>query len=73
MHEDTNLLVDGEVIESLPNTMFKVRLDDGREVLTTLTGRVRRSSARVMPGVRVKVELTPYGENKGRVIRVHRN
>lgn len=58
------------MVESLPNTMFKVVLDDKREVLTTLTGRVRRSSARVMPGVRVKVELTPYGENKGRIVRV---
>jgi translation initiation factor IF-1 len=59
---------DGIIIEALPNTMFKAKLDDERVVLVTLTGRVRRKFRRIMPGDRVKIELTPYEENKGRVV-----
>jgi translation initiation factor IF-1 len=58
----------GQVVAALPNTMFRVELEDGRSVLTTLTGRMRRTYTRVMPGDRVKIELTPYEEDKGRII-----
>jgi translation initiation factor IF-1 len=60
--------VDGSVSAALPNTMFRVELVDGRSVLTTLTGRMRRAYVRVFPGDKVKVEMTPYDENRGRIV-----
>lgn len=58
----------GEVTEALPNTMFRVELYDGRSILATLKGKVRRSYVRILPGVRVRVEMTPYDEKRGRII-----
>ena len=60
--------VDGKVTQALPNTMFRVELGDGKLILTTLTGRMRRAYVRIFPGDRVKVEMTPYDENRGRII-----
>ena len=60
--------VDGSVSAALPNTMFRVELVDGRSVLTTLTGKMRRNYVRVFPGDRVKVEMTPYDEGRGRIV-----
>jgi translation initiation factor IF-1 len=62
------ILVDGSVSAALPNTMFRVELTDGRLVLTTLTGKMRRAYVRIFPGDRVKVEMTPYDENRGRIV-----
>lgn len=58
---------EGIVIESLPDTLFRVRLDDGREVLAHLSGRMRLNFIRVLVGDRVKVELSPYDQTKGRI------
>ncbi|EKE13548.1 MAG: hypothetical protein ACD_13C00010G0034 [uncultured bacterium] len=60
--------VDGSVSAALPNTMFRVDLVDGRSVLATLTGKMRRNYIRVFPGDRVKVEMTPYDEGRGRIV-----
>jgi translation initiation factor IF-1 len=60
--------VDGVVSAALPNTMFRVELTDGRSILTTLTGKMRRNYVRVFPGDRVKIEMTPYDENRGRIV-----
>lgn len=59
---------EGEVKESLPNTMFRVGLTDGRVVLATLTGRLRRSFVRIFPGDRVKIEMTKYDTDRGRIV-----
>lgn len=59
--------VDGVVKQALPNTMFRVELSDGRAILATLTGRLRRNFIRIFPGDRVKVEMTPYDEERGRI------
>jgi translation initiation factor IF-1 len=59
---------DGSISAALPNTMFRVELTDGRSILTTLTGKMRRNYVRVFPGDRVKVEMTPYDENRGRIV-----
>jgi translation initiation factor IF-1 len=59
--------VEGEVVEALPGTMFKVRLDNGHEVLTTLSGKMRKFYIRVLLGDRVKVELSPYDLSRGRL------
>ncbi|PIP57233.1 translation initiation factor IF-1 [Candidatus Woesebacteria bacterium CG07_land_8_20_14_0_80_44_9] len=59
---------DGMVTQSLPNTMFRVDLGDGRVILATLTGKLRKSFVRVFPGDKVRVEMTPYDEVRGRII-----
>lgn len=70
--QDKNTTVDGTVIEALPNTMFRVELGDGRSVLTTLKGILRRRYERIFPGDRVKVEFTPYDKDRGRIIFKYR-
>jgi translation initiation factor IF-1 len=62
------VIVEGSVSAALPNTMFRVTLADGRLVLATLTGRMRRAYVRIFPGDRVKVEMTPYDEARGRIV-----
>jgi translation initiation factor IF-1 len=62
------ITVDGIVSAALPNTMFRVDLTDGRSVLATLTGRMRRAYVRIFPGDKVKVEMTPYDEARGRIV-----
>ena len=59
--------VEGEVVEALPNTMFKVELDNGHSVLAHMAGRMRRFRIRINPGDRVKVELSPYDLTRGRI------
>ncbi len=59
--------VEGEVVETLPGTMFRVRLDNGHEVLATLCGRMRKNYVRVLLGDRVRVELSPYDLTRGRI------
>jgi len=64
--EDT-IEVEGEVVEALPSTMFKVKLDSGHEVLAHISGKMRMHYIRILPGDRVKVELSPYDLNRGRI------
>jgi translation initiation factor IF-1 len=59
---------EGVVTEALPNTMFRVRLEKDKEILCTLSGKMRMYRVKVMPGDRVRVELTPYDEKKGRIV-----
>ena len=60
--------IDGTVLAALPNTMFRVELVDGRTVLATLKGRLRRNFIRIFPGDKVKVEMTRYDEERGRIV-----
>lgn len=62
------LEVDGVVEELLPSAMFRVRLDNGHVILAHLSGRMRMFRIRLLPGDRVKVEMTPYDLTKGRVV-----
>jgi translation initiation factor IF-1 len=62
------VIVEGNVSAALPNTMFRVTLTDGRLILATLTGKMRRNYVRIFPGDRVKVEMTPYDEARGRIV-----
>ena len=59
---------DGVVLENLPNTMFKIQLSDGRVVLCTLSGKMRMNYIKILPGDKVKVEMTPYDDTKGRIV-----
>ncbi|MDO8669564.1 MAG: translation initiation factor IF-1 [Candidatus Buchananbacteria bacterium] len=61
------LELDGEVIESLPATTFKVKLDNGHEILAHLSGKMRMFNIRILPGDKVKVQMTPYDLTKGRI------
>jgi len=60
--------VDGQVIEALPNTTFKIVLNDGKEILAYLSGKMRLHHIKVMLGDRVTLELSPDGD-KGRIVR----
>jgi len=56
------------VTESLPNAMFRVTLDGGQSVLAHLSGKVRLNFVRIVPGDRVRIELSPYDLSKGRIV-----
>ncbi len=60
--------VSGVVTEALPNTTFRVEIEDGRILLCYLSGKMRMYRIKVIPGDKVKVELTPYDETKGRIV-----
>jgi len=60
--------VEGAVTELLPNALFRIRLDNGHDVLATTSGRMRRGRIRIAAGDRVTVEMTPYDLTKGRII-----
>lgn len=61
--------VEGEVIETLPNTMFRVKLDTGQIILTHLSGRMRLRLIKILEGDRVLVEMSPYDLTRGRITR----
>lgn len=62
------IYAEGVVHESLPATLFRVKLDDGREILAYLGGKMRVRHIKVLPGDRVRVEMSPYDETKGRIV-----
>jgi len=66
-NKKNKLEFDGQVKEALPNTLFRVDLDDGREILAKLAGKMRIYHIKVIPGDKVKVEMTPYDDKKGRI------
>ena len=68
MGSEGNQIIDGSVLAALPNTMFRVELTDGRVVLATLKGRLRRNFIRIFPGDKVRVEMTPYDQERGRIV-----
>src|SRR3712207_6290203 len=63
---------EGEVVEALPNAMFRVQLDNGHEVLGHVAGKMRRFRIRILPGDRVRVEVSPYDLNRARIVYRHR-
>ena len=68
MKNQGSVEVEGKVMQALTNTMFRVELADGKLILATLKGKMRRAYVRIFPGDRVKIEMTPYDENKGRIV-----
>ncbi|MBI3397544.1 translation initiation factor IF-1, partial [Candidatus Woesebacteria bacterium] len=63
-----NVTIDGVVTQALPNTMFRVELTDERVILVTLKGKMRKSYVRIFPGDKVKIEMTPYDEERGIIV-----
>ena len=58
---------EGEVVDTLPNTLFKVRLENGHEIIAHISGKMRKNYIRILTGDKVKVEMTPYDLSKGRI------
>ncbi len=67
--EKGKVLTIGTVIEALPNAMFRVLIEENKEILANLAGKMRLYRIKVMVGNKVKIELNPYNENKGRIIQ----
>lgn len=67
MSKQNAITVDGIVIEALPNTMFRVELDNGVEILCTIAGKLRMNYIKIMTGDKVKIEMSPYDMTKGRI------
>jgi len=59
--------IEGKILESMPNAMFRVELENGHEILAHISGKIRKNFIRILPGDRVKVEMTPYDLSKGRI------
>ncbi len=70
--QEEKLILEGKVTEALPNTSFRVKLDNGYEVLAYLSGKMRKYYIRVLLGDRVRVELSPYDLTRGRVVYRHK-
>ena len=61
------IVLEGTILESLPNAMFRVELDNGHKVLAHISGKMRMHYIRILPGDKVQVELTPYDLTRGRI------
>ena len=68
MNTNGSYTLEGTVTELLPNTMFSVVTNEGKSLLTTLKGKMRKAYVRVFPGDRVKVEMTKYDNDRGRIV-----
>ena len=67
MAKEDAIEVEGTVVEPLPNAMFRVELDNGYKVLAHVSGKMRMNFIRILPGDKVKVELSPYDLTRGRI------
>ena len=67
MPKEDAIEVEGTVIEPLPNAMFRVQLEGGHKVLAHISGKMRMHYIRILPGVKVKMELSPYDLTRGRI------
>ena len=72
MPKNDAIEMDGTVVDALPNTQFKVKLDNGHEVLGHVAGKMRRFRIRILPGDRVRCELSPYDLDRARITYRHR-
>ena len=67
MAKEESIRVEGIVLETLPNAMFRVELENGHAVLAHISGKMRKFYIRILPGDKVKVELSPYDLTRGRI------
>ena len=72
MAKEDKVELEGEVTEALPNAMFKVKLDNDHEVLGHVAGKMRRFRIRILPGDRVRVEMSPYDLSRARIVYRHK-
>ncbi len=69
MAKTKHIVQEGEVLEALANGRFRVKLEMGHEIIAHLSGKMRMNFIRILPGDRVRVELSPYDLNNGRIVR----
>jgi translation initiation factor IF-1 len=67
MAKEEQIQMTGTVIDTLPNTMFKVELENGHKIIAHISGKMRKNYIKILTGDKVKVELTPYDLSKGRI------
>jgi len=67
MAKEANIEVDGVILETLPNAMFRVKLDNGHEILAHISGKMRMHYIKILPNDKVKLELSPYDLSRGRI------
>jgi translation initiation factor IF-1 len=68
MSKEDSIEMQGTIIETLPNTTFKVQLDNGHEIVAHISGKMRKNYIRILTGDKVTVQLTPYDLSKGRIV-----
>ncbi|CAN5488886.1 translation initiation factor IF-1 [soil metagenome] len=73
MSSEEAIVVEGKIVDTLPNAMFRVQLDNGHTVLAYLSGKMRKYYIRVLLGDKVRVEMSPYDLTRGRIIYRHKN
>jgi translation initiation factor IF-1 len=66
--KEDHIEMEGSVVETLPNTMFRVELDNGHVVIAHISGKMRKNYIRILTGDKVTVQLTPYDLSKGRIV-----
>ena len=71
MAKEEKIQVEGEVIDALPNAMFKVRLENDHEIVAHISGKMRMHYIRILPGDKVTVDISPYDLTKGRITYRH--
>lgn len=71
MAKEEKIQVEGEVVDSLPNAMFKVKLENGHEIVAHISGKMRMHYIRILPGDKVTVDISPYDLTKGRITYRH--
>jgi translation initiation factor IF-1 len=68
MAKEDVIEMDGEILDTLPNTMFRVKLENDHVITAHISGKMRKNYIRILTGDKVKVELTPYDLTKGRIV-----
>ena len=68
MAKQSSIRVDGTILEALPNAMFRVKLENGYQILAHISGKMRMHYIKILPGDKVSLELSPYDLTKGRIV-----
>lgn len=71
MVKEDKIQIEGEVIDALPNAMFRVRLENKHEIVAHISGKMRKHYIRILPGDRVTIDMSPYDLTKGRITYRH--
>lgn len=68
MSKEEGIIVEGTIVDTLPNAMFRVALENGHSVLAHISGKMRKYFIRILPGDKVQIELSPYDLSRGRIV-----
>jgi len=68
MPKQSNIVQDGKIVEALSNAMFRVELENGHQLIAHISGKMRMNYIRILPGDKVKLEMSPYDLTKGRIV-----